>query len=427
MPYVKNTNLEKIAIDTSAYPNAARQLLGYVKGHRIPVTYYRQMRQGNLSIRSQIADYATQRSSLTTEYQKILNLEITLQQGLEFVTDPDHASAGLSGSGMMYPYMNPSVGDVFTYGLGDGRVGVFQISQVDPTSIRNQRIFRVNFVLQNFLTEEEQTALDASVTQTSVFDKTNYLGGTATLLSETTYLNLQKLKAYRSNLSKFYHQKFYDPDIASYAYPGMAYDPYVVKFMANKITMDDVHTRAKVLTGVDLKRYKKTIWARFEDRYNTTVAYLSPQYALIPYRATRMGVFNTELHGYSIIEPIGYIAGTEYIIDSDNCSLTDDDAIPITDIDTGSPYTKYVFGSAFYLGTTTAMTPLEQRVYQSIIARNPGDMETFISVFLDSVYSVTPEEQFYRIPVYMHLIDQSLQIGYREIDAPSANYGSTGG
>lgn len=398
MPFVQDANLNQYAIDTSAYPNVTKTLTGFMKGKRILVTYYRQLRQGGSNIRTNISDYPTTRDVIKTEYQKILNLELTLPAGFVFEADPSRGSADITGEAMMLPGMNPNVGDVFLTAMGDGRIGVFQISQTNITSWRADRIYIVKFALQSFADHTDMNVFEGAVTLTSVFQKANYFGGTASLLSEQTYLDLQKIKALRANLIKYYHQTFWCDDISSYLRPDGVYDQFAVMFIANKMTMDDLHTRPKNLTGQNSKDYKKTIWGRLEDRYNTSLYGVYPQYKKIRYRRSQLSISATELVGYDIMEPVK---------------------------DVGDGY--YIFSEAFYTNDTETMDDFEKLIYDAIVLRTCGDLRTLLTEYLDLVYTLSPEEQYYRIPLYLHLIDMAKQSQYREIDAPSMSYASTGG
>jgi len=374
-------------------------LIGFGRGKRVLVTYYRQLRTGGTNLRNNVSDYPTSRNVIDNEYQKILNLEITLPQALDFENNPEQASIGVSGEAMFYPNMNPSNGDVFTMGLGDGRIGVFQISSVAKTSWRTSSVYAVKFTLQSFAQAEDIDPIEGAVTITSVFSKENYLGGTAALLSEVTYLQLEKLKVTRSNLLKYYHHHFFFKNLNSYLRPDGIYDPYVVKFVADKLTMADVHTRPKLLTGGIDDSYRKTIFGRLVDRFNNSLYNLADQYRILPYKQTRMGVYVTELSGYALVSP--------------EVGLEDQE--------------PYVFTSAFYTNNTADMTNEEKRFHDAITLRKAGDLTTLISDYLDPIFSLSDDDKFYKIPLYVHLIDMALQSEYREIDAPSMNYASTGG
>ena len=398
MPFVSDTALNKYAIDTTQYANAAKQMVGFMRGKRILVTYYRLLNREGTNNRTNIADLTTARNVIDTEYQKILNLEITLPKGFDFTANNTQANMSITGSAMMYPGMNPNVGDIFLTGVGDGRIGVCRISSVTPMTWRTDRIYTVNFLVQEFVEPSNQDPIEGSVTITSVFSKENYLGGTASLLSENTYLQLGKIKELRSNLCRFYHQSFYDSNLGSYVRPDGIYDPWVVQFMTHKVTLDDVNIRAKNLLGNDSSSYQKTLWGRLEDRYNTTFYGVFAYANIVAYRQTRLNVFLTELYGHSVL-------------------------MPCDDPESGE---SYLYSANLYNNVTSAMTAEEALVYNAITQRSVGDLTVLITTYFDTVFSLTPDKQFYKIPLYLHLIDMALQSQYREIDAPSMNYASTG-
>ena len=398
MPFVSDSALNKFAIDTTQYVNTTKQLLGFAKGKRVLVTYYRLLNRESVNNRTNVADLATARNVIDTEYQKILNLEITLPKEFEFQANNSQANMSIAGEAMMYPNMNPSIGDIFTLGTGDGRVGMCRISQVTPMSWRQDRIYTVAFIVQEFLDNGSQNPIEGSVTLTSVFSKANYLAGTAALLSEQTYIQLNQIRAARTNLCRLYHQTFFDPDIQSYVRPYTIYDPWAVQFMTGKLSMNDLPIRPKNLLGQMPQLYGKTLWSRLEDRYNTSLYNVSPFYDLQPYRERRMGVFTTELFGRTIVYP------------SD-------------DVDTG---TYYLYSANFWSGNTAQMTAEELLIYEAITLRDCGDLGTLIGTYLEPVISLSTDDQYYKIPLYIHLIDMALQSKYREIDAPSMSYATNG-
>lgn len=397
MPFISDPNLNKYAIDTTQYAHATKQLVGFMKGKRVLVTYYRLLSRGGHE-RTNVADLPTMRNTINTEYQKITNLEITLPKGFEFVANNSQANVSISGQAQFYPNMNPNIGDLFLLGTGDGRIGICRISRVTPGTWRQDHIFITEFVIQEFLDETVFKVIESMVTLRSVFSKQNYLGGTAALLSEESYLLLLKIEELRSNLCRFYHQLFFDPDFCSYMRPDGIYDPWVTQFMAGKLTMNVVPVVPKILTGKNPKLYAQTLWARLEDRYNTSLALLAPCYSLSRYNENRMGVFVTELYGRSIL-------------------------IPTSDI---TPDNFYLYSVNFYTNNVMLMTAEEVLVRNAITQRTIGDLNILVTHYLDLVYTLSPDDQFYKIPLYLHLIDMAMQSQYREIDAPSMSYASSG-
>lgn len=393
VPFITNTQLNRYALDTTTYANTNKQLVGFIKGKRVNVTYYRLLNREGSNNRTNIADTPSSRHVLDTEYMKILNLEITLPKEFDFQVNNAQASMSIKGTAMFYPNMNPNIGDLFLMEVGDGRYGVCRISLVTPMSWRTDRIYTVEFIVHEFATHENHDPTEGSVTITTVFSKENYLGGTAALLSETTFLQLQKIREARTNLCRYYHTAFFDRNLRSYVRPDGIYDPCVVKFMSNKVTMDDLQIRPKNLLGQIADVYQYSLWARLEDRFNASLYNVSPYFALSQYNQTRMGMFVTELYGRTILQP------------SD------------TEVDNQT----YLYTKAFYDGNATTMTGEELMVYKAITTRKAPDLSVLITEYIDSLVSLDRDAQFYKIPLYIHLIDMALLPQYREIDAPPMN------
>ena len=394
MPFVLNPVTDRYAIDPSQYPNAAALALGLMKGHRILVTYYRLLNNQGSNNRTNMTDLPAMRDVLNTEYQKIMNLEITLPNGFTFTANPAQGSATMEGNALLYPGMNPSIGDMFLMGTGDGQVGVCRVSSIVINSWRQDRASIIKFVVTQFLDPSVAAPMEGSVTLTSYFSKQNYLAGTRSLLSEQTYLQLQYIKAFRSNVCQYYFNTFFSRDLCSFVRPDGLYDPYVVLFMDGKLTTDDVVIRPKNLLGRVPDLYAKTLWSRLDDRYNTTLYGILPYYDLGGFNERAMGVFMSELLGYSILYP------------------TSD----------GTLGTPYLYTPNFYTNNQSEMTPEELLIYTAITQRLAGDLSVLITNYLDPVYTLSALDQFYKIPIYIHLIDMSLQSQYREVDAPGMNF-----
>lgn len=394
MPFISDSALNKFAIDTSTYAETTKQLLGYIKGKRATVTYYRLLNNEGLYNRTNVSDLANARHINHTEYQKIVNFEITLAKEFDFEVDQDKTNVTITGQSMFYPNTNPGIGDMFLMPVGDGRIGLCRVTSVVPTTWRTDRNYNVGFLVQEFLEHGVSIPMEASVTLISYFDKANYFGGTSALLSEQSYVQLGRLKEQRIILSRMFHQMFFDTSRNSYFRPDGLYDPWVVLFMCSKLRMEDVFQRPKNLLGQARSDYQNTIWARLEDSHNNTLYLLQGSCLVRPYDQTLMGVFVTELMDRGII----YTTSTSEDFD------------------------PYVFSELFYTSNTTTMSPWELLIYEALTEKTVGSLGSLMLNYIDPVFAAPTDEQFYKIPLCIHLIDMALRSQYREIDAPAMGY-----
>lgn len=397
-PFITNSAFNKYGLDTTEYPDISRDLVGFMRGKRVEVDYYRLLNREDGDNRTTVADLPTARNVLDSEYQKIRKLEITLPKSFEFTADNTKANMAIKGTALFYPGMNPNLGDLFTLPTGDGRVGICRVSSVTPMSWRDNRVYTIEFMVHEFATSANHDPTAGAVKLVSVFDKANYLGGTYSLLSETTYLNLQNIRKIRSAMCKLFHTQFFNSDVNSYLRPDGIYDPCLVKFMSHKISLSVVKVRPKNLLGQIATIYGRSLWATLESDLNNGLYLVYPKQSVDRYNQTTMGVFVTELAGRGIIFPRSVEDGQTY----------------------------YLYSEAFYKGAVDTMTPEEKMVYNAIVEGNPPDLSVFIPVYLDTVRTLSPMDQFYKIPVYIHLIDMALLPQYREVDAPSMSLAAEG-
>jgi len=392
---VTDSELNKYAIDVDTYANPTNELIGFIKGHRVPVTYYQLLNQGGSNMRQNVADYPTTRNVLDTEYRRIANYEMTFPKGFDIATDTAKASLGVTGEAMLYPGMNPSIGDIFTCGLGDGRIGVFQVSSVSTQSFRADRVWTIDFTLQSFADSSDIDPISGSVTEKLVFEKTNYFGSTKSLLSETTYLSRQKMKTLREILIVNYFDQFYDEDVGTIMRSDGVYDETVATFITGKTSVAEIHIRPKLFRTLDPKIYNRTIYGRFINRYNTSLSNLFTTSTDTYYYQTDMGVFVTELVQRKFVQPNQVVGGY-----------------------------PYVMSAAFYVNDTANMSAWDTFIMYALTNRKIGDLDSFITTYLETVDTLSPSDQFYRVPLYIHCIDIGLQSTYREIDAPGIGLSS---
>lgn len=386
-PIVKDPAFERMAFDVTQYPDAVTAIQGFLKGHRITVTYFQSLNQ-TIDVRTNIVDSPTMRANIHSAYRRINNLEITLQDPLQFTyTDPNTALSQVTGNAAFYPGMNPKIGDIFLLTVGDNKVGEFKITSVTPGSWRNQRAYMAQFLMFAYLSQDDMNFLSSATTQTVVFDKANFLGDTVSLLTEDKYQDLQTLRQMRQILALYYFRKFYDSSYGSFFRPtDQLYDPYVVKYMASAVEYILTKKRPQqLLANVD-DTYDNTIWSRLNQSYNLSLTDLNTQY-------------RTNQNTPTTTDPTITTLANHYYLVVDQQDMTLD----------ASFYAPYIFSTAFYTGDTVHMSLWEDFVYQALTTRILTDTHTLITQYINTYQSLSPLDQFYHIPFYLALIDIAVQ------------------
>jgi hypothetical protein len=398
MDYLSDGVLNKVAVDMGQYPKVHAGILGFVKGKRVPCTYYRVVKTTGANVRSHVADYATTINPNNVEYIKILNFEITLQKGFEFSANNETASGSMTATAYFYPNSNPSIADLVILPTGDGRRGIFRVSKIDISGWQNDRGYSVTLSLQSFMDQSDEAAFEMSVRKVLVFDKANFLGGTHALITEETYRYLQKIGQFRANLFRHFHMQFFDRDRSSYFRADAVYDPYVTKFMSKKISMDYNLPIPKNLMGMIEEDYRYSIWSRLEETFNPSLVDLRRYTVGTSYGMTKMSGFISELYDRTIV------------------SLTSSNE---------NGESSYVFSESFYDGAVSTMTSLESDVRTMIINRTEPDLGPMIDNYLSLATSLPKDRAFYLIPIYIHMCDMAKDHRFAKIDSSSMNYKST--
>lgn len=386
-PIVRDVSVQRNAFNAEAYPKDAALIAGYLEGSRITVTYYRSMAGGD-NQRSSITDLTAQRDNISIPLEKITNFEITVPSGFNFNYDPENSESTYGGEGITYPGFNPKHGELFLYALDSGTIGLFQINAVEPLSFYQERTHRINFALKQILTPEMKTLLDDRVQEEYIFDKTIYFSSNKTLLTESTYTQNRTLIQLREVLINYYYREFYKHELDTIISPAGVYDPYLVRYLSMIVSFRDIPRRARQLYPDVDKTYRYTLWSRLLDDYNLSMRDLARHAESTIKQNTYLDVGITALLNRPLIIMRPDLRGVE-------------DAMLATDA--VSP--EYVLKTPFYDQNTGAMSPFEVIVYTAITQRKVLNVPELISDHLDLYHTLTPDEQYYRIPIMIRLID----------------------
>ncbi len=408
-----------MAFDTSQYPNTTSAILGYMEGNRLAVTYYNQQGTGGSDIRTNIADSVSERHLLNTAYMQINNFEITLTGAWTFDYNPDTTESSVQGDALFYPGLNPLINDVFITQSGDNKLALFKITAVSPLSWRNRRAYQVHFSFYKFPLAVDLQLLQSATIQITYFDKVNYLDDTVCLFEEDKYQDLVTLRRFRNILAKYYVATFYSQTLDTYIPPTGPYDPYVVRFMAAKCPFEVVKKRPRQLQPNVEQTFEYSIWQRLLDRYTSTWddVWANATWQTDIRHSLDVNITPLVNQGYVILVPNGYTApiiqdasiwdpAYQSLIAADPGILTITNTQAWIDPNTTlSPPTPYVLSAAFYANTTLTMSPFEQMLAQAITTRLWTDSQTLINSYLNLYRTLTTANQFYFIPLYLHMID----------------------
>lgn len=309
LPEIRDPALDRLTFDTSQYIQTLNSIQGYSKGTRVTTVYFQQLNE-NWNRRSNTVDPATMRNSITAAYRRINGFEITIPEPWDFSYDQSQGGSELKGTAVLYPGMNPKVGDIFYANVGDGNLGEFKVSSIRPTTWRTRRAYEISYFLYNFPSSIDVFPQQDATVQEVNFVKGNYLGDTAALLTPVQADALDSLAAQRTVLARMYYRDFFDPALNSFVVPhsGKAYDPFLVKFANLMMTFNVVKKRAVQLFPAVDDPYENTVWAALNDKLTTDLGMVIPFYRLCTYKIPNMGVGATTLtnRAYLMVDGTAY-------------------------------------------------------------------------------------------------------------------------
>lgn len=430
-PYIQDSFINKTAFNPETYAEEFGLLQRYASGSRIKVTYFLISTPTGGFQRSDVIDQSNLRSSMRTSYTQINDLEISMQGGLKSVFDEVTKETKLIGEALLYPGMRPRMGDEFVTPVGDSTFGIFRVTGVERLSYRQGSNHKITFFLNRYGTDTDIEILKQSVTETLWFDTETYLGDATTLLKADSYFYLKTLRQMREILIKFYYNSFYDKSMSSILSPEGIYDPYLVNYLNNKISIKDSIYRPIQLYS-SFQNYENSLWSRLGDVTNRRLTNIQSSFNLLKYRVTRWDVGITSLVNHVMV---GLSNPAKQAISAQN--QADDTSPPgWADNPPGQPLNGfmpgdylgyqdpilylsttagYVLSMNFYNGDKVAMTPFEFLIYAVIYERRVNDIGDFIEAYLNKYSLLTLDEQYYFIPLYLWLIDVALN----NISAPS--------
>ena len=427
MPMAMSTELTRIATDVGSYPQTALLISGFMRGSTIKVTYYAQKPQGSSNDRTAMTDYTAERDITTTQYIRILNFEMKLKAGVQFTSDPLKSNTEISYEALCYPGTNPEAGDRIIYEFGPSQVVIFTVTKVERLSPYQDTAWSISFSAQSFVDQSDMDALNGSTKEEVVFTKGMIRGTPYSILTTESYLLLKFITAYRSELINYYFNTFYDETINSFLRPDGVYDPTCVRFMVNKISILETGRRCAVLYRDIDKLYNQSIWGRLASRYVSNLSNITGTYFLTSAQFDGFAAFFNELYDRLVILPrpynpksytgkddptkgmAGYFTWFNYhpvIVGPTGWIDKGAQALAQYNDDNPAPPTYYAFSEAFWTNDPLKMTDTEAYLMDMIVNRQISQTDPkILQAYLQGVYDMNDMDQYYAIPVMIHMID----------------------
>lgn len=406
----KDTFINKTAISPHRYAGIYDSLLKYAEGIPVVVDYFKR-NIPYLEKRSGEVTFSLERSDVEYSFTQIHHLEMKFKDELSTEYNTDNTETTIEGTALLYPGIDPNIGDIFIYELPDNLIGVFIINNVIRLSIHHGSYSEINFHLWNFMDVDIQEKIQSNITEHLYFDKQKYLSNEITLLKDTSYNQLQSLKEYKIKLVKLYISKMYNEENFTLMFSEgerTIYDPLLVEFFNQGVSIKENNKSVNQLAGnVADAKYDHSLWKSISGKnrflmndknniltksiFNMWNASITSVVNLSTVLTTNISDINdinqstVYLYEDSVIEPYVFSEIFYELFDLTDVEINDDE------------YIENHFGT---------IDPFELYLVR-FLANGTVDIENLIDNFL-ILYPYTSfsnKDFFYKLPIFLFLIN----------------------
>lgn len=229
-PQIVSPEIKNNLVDTKKIP--VSNLVTNIEGSKWVVDVYTQV----INRDDALAGHDTGQIGIYQQYKLIKNFELKVSSPLSTSQDPESKSMSATGSAHCHSLIILNHGDVFLADVGDGRLGVFQITLTEKKSIFTDSVYYIEYALIDFLDSQPSLKIDLDrkvvATLNYVKDYLNY--GQNPLITDNEFQALNKLEEVQRTLIESYYRWFFDLDRKTLLVPGQdvgVYDHYLVKFV----------------------------------------------------------------------------------------------------------------------------------------------------------------------------------------------------
>lgn len=381
LAYIEDTFLTRTSLNVERFDEIYGTLLAYPEGTPVVVNYYHQ-NFSQKNIRSTPGDISHEENAVHKSMTKISQFEFRITEAMQHSFEKEDGFTTVKGTGVTYSGFVPYVGDLFLFNLGDGKIGVFKINDVDRLSYRHATFFKIDFEVTHYLTKELLEKLEEGVTDHVVFDKHKYLNEGCVFLTHESYTTLKELEKLKLSMSKYYASRFFYEPAESYLRHDGIYDPYLVKFLLSLLSIKDTRKRPLQLWQ-RMQNYDNSIWYWMQNPNDKPITEYG---SIVYYRQHRASLYDTDKN---------YLINNTYLAIS---TPPEESVDPRT-------YEQYVFGPDFYK-ESTSISMFEHMLYDYVTHKNLDPQKVLTQV---SNYNRLDEyAKFYHIPIYIFLINGAI-------------------
>jgi len=404
----KDTFINRTSINKSRYNGIYDSLLRYVDGIPIVVDYFKR-NISYLEKRSAEVTFSLERSDVEYSFTHIHTMEMKLKEELTIEYNDETTETIIEGSALIYPGINPNIGDLFLFTLPNNLTGVFIINNVTRLSIQQGSHHEINFNLWNFLNTDIQEKIQANIIEHLYFSKQKYLSNDITLLRDESYNQLMTLKEYKDKLINLYMTKTYDDNLSSVSYKEndiIIYDPFIIEFLNYTLSFREKKKKIDQLCGnlIDMI-YPYSLWKSIIEKDRFIMNYKNGVLIKGRFNIWNAGITSIANNAIMLITKqtdISNIKNFELYkqaqIDNYVFSQNFYDLIPLSD--------ENINDDVYIENNFVEFDPFELFLMR-FITNKSLDIKVLINDYLSKYpyINFSDKDNFYKIPIYIYLIN----------------------
>ena len=236
-------------------------LLPYIEGQALVGDYYSGVMSSDMSVTPQ----QTGRPAAYQSYHRIIDCELKLSSA--FSQSQDEAKQfSVTGNALVYPFIIPNIGDMYVVDIGDGRDGIFTITNSERKTIMRDACYEITLTLVAYLDDVRKADLLAKTIKTSHFVKDFLTRGQNPVVVASDAELLVELQHLGKYILNSYLMTFYSPEFKALLVPGQdepVYDHFLMKFFKQTFNAD-VHPLLRKLNYYNVEGSasftNETIW-----------------------------------------------------------------------------------------------------------------------------------------------------------------------
>lgn len=265
----------------------ASSLLTTISGFSYNVDYYSQV----LGTGDEPRPFDPDQQTVFQQYQKIVNYELKLQDSISQSYEPTDNRLTASGTALTYPYLKPNVGDAFIGDIGDGKAGLFTVTEAVKKTRFKQTTYEVQFELLLIMDKRTLDTLDERAVKTSYFVKDYIRYGMDPVLTNERYQAGGLLSDTIKDILTEYLSEFFSYEYSTLLVPSNnkgIYDPFITKTILTVFDVSDHHTLSKISQlNVDDSQFNKylDIWSMMMTQQINLIDNVFSQVQVLPARS----------------------------------------------------------------------------------------------------------------------------------------------